>query len=78
MILDEDNVLESVDQEINIESLTDDNHKKPLKNKDSKANFLIVQCVDDRLIEILKDKKSSFEMWETLKEKCEEKVLPAQ
>lgn len=78
MILAENGVLEYVEAEIDISSLTTSKDKEAQIRKDSKAKSLIIQCVDDNQLECLRDKKTAFQMWKTLNDRYEKKGLPGQ
>uniref|UniRef100_A0A1Y1L115 Retrovirus-related Pol polyprotein from transposon TNT 1-94 n=1 Tax=Photinus pyralis TaxID=7054 RepID=A0A1Y1L115_PHOPY len=77
MILDENAVKECVTKEIDITTLNEDEQGRMKKNN-SKDKSLIVQCVSDKHLEILRDKESAFAMWKALEDRFERKGLPGQ
>lgn len=79
MILAENEVSETILKETDLtQSQLSEKEKAVLSKKEAKAKSLIVQCVEDNQLECLRDMKTAFQMWETLREKYEKKGLPGQ
>lgn len=56
----------------------DEEQKKKATAKDNLCKNLLVQCIDDSQIDIIRDKKTSYDMWKCFEELYEQKGLTGQ
>ncbi|KAG5865489.1 hypothetical protein JTB14_033920 [Gonioctena quinquepunctata] len=71
---DEDSTYVPSDEDFIFEE-TDDRSKNEFSVKDSKAKSMIVQCITDKHLDLVKDSKSSKEMMKALQDVFERKSV---
>lgn len=75
LILKEKDVFEVIEHIFNETVYNTEAKVREYKTKDVKARSLIVQCVTDEQLELLKNKESAYDMWKCLEEAFEKKAL---
>lgn len=60
------------------ETYTDENRREDAKKKDNKGKSIIVQCIEDTQIDIVRNKRTIYAMWKSLKDMYERKGLSRQ
>lgn len=78
VLLEEKEVKEFIEKEYDEEEYTDEKKKAEAKKKDSRCKSLIVQCLEDTQIDIVREKDTAFSMWDCLKNRYEKKGIPGQ
>ncbi|KAJ8893965.1 hypothetical protein PR048_006566 [Dryococelus australis] len=71
--LDEKQLLETT--EINVEDIAEDKEKKEFLKKDAKAKSVIVQCLPDKYLDLVKDARRAKDMIKSLEEMFERKSV---
>ncbi|KRT79525.1 hypothetical protein AMK59_7638 [Oryctes borbonicus] len=77
-LLTELDVIECLDQEFKAENYTEEKERNAGKKKDNKCKSVIVQCLDDTQIDLVRDEKTAFSMWKNLENRYEKKGIPGQ
>lgn len=78
LILKEKDVFEVIEHIFNETIYNTEAKVREYKTKDVKARSLIVQCVTDGQLELLKNKESAYDMWKCLEEAFEKKGIAGQ
>lgn len=78
LLLMEKDIIDIIEKQFDESIYDTEEKKKDFKTKDIKARSLIVQCVSDRQLELIKNKDSAYDMWKTLGNTYEKKGLPGQ
>ncbi|KAJ8884930.1 hypothetical protein PR048_011126 [Dryococelus australis] len=73
LVLDEKQLLETT--EINVEDIAEDKDKKEFLKKDAKAKSVIVQCLPDKYLDLVKDARRAKDMLKSLEEVFERKSM---
>jgi len=77
-ILIEQNVKDMIRKEYKAEEYTDANNREEAKRRDNKCKSIIVQCIGDTQIDIIRNKETAYAMWKSLKDIYEKKGLSRQ
>lgn len=77
-LLVEQEVVDMIGKKFVESDYTDEQKRREAKKKDDKCKLLIVQSVANGQIDLVRDKKTAFAMWESLKEMYQKKGLPGQ
>ena len=77
-ILIEHNVEDMIQTEYRAEGYADENRREEAKKKDNKCKSIIVQCIEDTQIDIVRNKETAYAMWKSLKDIYEKKGLSGQ
>lgn len=77
-ILIEQNVQDMIQVEYRDETYTDENRREDARKKDNKCKSIIVQCIEDTQIDIVRNKATAYAMWKSLKDIYERKGLSGQ
>ncbi|KAG5872606.1 hypothetical protein JTB14_002127 [Gonioctena quinquepunctata] len=73
MLLEEKQIPETLEK--TMDDLTDDRSKNEFSVKDSKAKSMIMQCITDKHLDLVRDSKSSKEMMKVLQDVFERKSV---
>ncbi|KAJ8877346.1 hypothetical protein PR048_021800 [Dryococelus australis] len=76
LVLDEKKLLETT--EINVEDITEDKEKKELLKKDAKVKSVIVQCLPNKYLDLVKEARCTKDMLKSLEEVFERKSVFSQ
>lgn len=77
-ILIEQNVEDMIRTEYRDEDYTDIKRKEEAKKRDNKCKSIIVQCIEDTQIDIVRYKETAYAMWKSLRDIYEKKGLSGQ
>lgn len=77
-ILIEHSVEDMIRTEYRAEGYTDENRREEAKKRDNKCKSIIVQCIEDTQIDIVRNKETAYAMWKSLKDIYEKKGLSGQ
>lgn len=77
-ILIEQNVIDMIRSEYRREEYSDEGRREQAEKRDNKCKSIIVQCIEDTQIDIVRDKKTAYDMWRSLKDIYEKKGLSGQ
>lgn len=77
-ILIENDVEEMIRIKYVRETYADDATREQARKKDNRCKTIIVQCIDDTQIDIIRDKETSYEMWKSIQEMYERRGLSGQ
>lgn len=72
------NVDDMIQIEYRIEDYTDQKRREEAKKRDNKCKSIIVQCIEDTQIDIIRNKETGYAMWKSLREIYEKKGLSGQ
>lgn len=78
VLLEEKDVYEFIINEFKEDDYNDDKKREEARKKDNKCKSLIIQCLHDSQIEIVRDDKTAYGMWKSLKERYEKRGIPGQ
>lgn len=66
-ILREQNVEDMIQSEYKGEDYTDQRRREEEKKRDNKCKSIIVQCIEDMQIDIIRNKETAYAMWKSLR-----------
>lgn len=78
ILLEEKDVFQCIKNEFDESSYTDEEAKKKAKREDNKCKSLIVQCLGDDQVDLVRESRTAHGMWKSLEEKYEKKGIPGQ
>lgn len=78
ILLEEKEVQEFIVNEFNENNYTDDKTRKEAKKRDNKCKSLIVQCLGDDQVDLVRDRNTAYSMWKSLQDRYEKKGIPGQ
>ncbi|KAK9712911.1 hypothetical protein QE152_g24642 [Popillia japonica] len=71
VLLSEKEVLEYIQTKYEVTYYENEDDKSNAKKKDKKCKSYIVQCLGDDQIDIVRDKETAYDMWQSLEERYE-------
>lgn len=79
-LLTEKEIMKRIEEEFNEANYADDQRQMKQKaiKEDNLCKSLIVQCLEDSQIDLVRDKGSVFSMWKSLESRYEKKGMPEQ
>lgn len=78
VLFEEKGVYEFISSEYKDSDYAEERKRQDAKKKDNMCKSLIVQCLDDSQIDIIRGKETAYSMWKGLEERYEKKGIPGQ
>lgn len=73
LILENKEVKGFITNVYNTEDYSEEKERKEAKKKDSKCRSLIVQCLENIQLDLIRNKDTAYAMWSTLEDRYEKK-----